>query len=121
MIASPNITFNDAMQIIQSVTTHFLTAVIKQNPNIKEDVYDAYNFMASSVLNNLIPDYQLRRDMDEEAIMAMEKKTIEDEFSKMTPEQKEKALKDIDEMKARLLGKKNGKSTKDNKEVSYLS
>ena len=117
MIASPNITFNDAMQIIQSVTTHFLTAVIKQNPKIKEDVYDAYNFMASSVLNNLIPDYQLRRDMDEEAIMAMEKKMIEDEFSKMTPEQKEKALKDIDEMKARLLGKKNGKSTKDNKEV----
>lgn len=117
MIASPNITFNDAMQIIQSVTTHFLTAVIKQNPDAKEDVYDAYNFMASSVLNNLIPDYQLRRDMDEEAIMATEKKMIEDEFSKMTPEQKEKALKDIDEMKARLLGKKNGKSTKDNKEV----
>jgi hypothetical protein len=117
MIASPNITFNDAMQIIQSVTTHFLTAVIKQNPDLKEDVYDAYNFMASSVLNNLIPDYQLRKDMDEEAIMAMEKQMIEEEFAKMTPEQKEKALKDIEDIKARLLGDKNAKPTKDDKKV----
>lgn len=114
MIASPNITFNDAMQIIQSVTTHFLTAVIKQNPKIKEDVYDAYNFMASSVLNNLIPDYQLRKDMDEEAILETEKKMIEEQFAKMTPEQKVKALEDIESMKARLLEDKNVKPTEDN-------
>lgn len=119
MIASPKITFNEAMQIIQSVTTHFLTAVIKQHPDATEDIYDAYNFMASSVLNNLIPDYQLRKDLDEEAIMELEKQKIDEEFAKMTPEQKEKALKDIDEMKKRLTEelKKNVKPKKDNKKV----
>ena len=119
MIASPNITFNEAMQIIQSVTTHFLTAVIKQNPNVKEDIYDAYNFMASSVLNNLIPDYELRRDLDEEAIIELEKQKIDEEFAKMTPKQKEKALKDIDAMKKRLTEelKKNVKPKKDTKKV----
>lgn len=114
LIASPNITFNDAMQIIQSVTTHFLTAVIKQHPELKEDIYDAYNFMASSVLNNLIPEYQLRKDLDEEAILETEKKMIEEQFEKMTPEQKEKALKDIEALKETLLGKKNEQATKDN-------
>ena len=119
MIASPKITFNEAMQIIQSVTTHFLTAVIKQHPDATEDIYDAYNFMASSVLNNLIPDYQLRKDLDEEAIMELEKQKIDEEFAKMTPEQKEKALKDIDEMKKRLTEelKKNVKPKKDDKKV----
>ncbi len=114
LIASPNITFNDAMQIIQSVTTHFLTAVIKQHPESKEDIYDAYNFMASSVLNNLIPEYQLRRDLDEEAILETEKKMIEEQYAKMTPEQKEKALKDIETLKETLLGKNNEQATKDN-------
>lgn len=117
MIASPDISFNEAMQIIQSITTHFLTAIIKQNPKLKEDVYDAYNFMASSVLNNLIPDYELRRDMDEEAIMQTESKMIEEQFSKMTPEQRAQTLKDIDAVRARLLDKKNAKPSKDNKEV----
>lgn len=113
-IATPNITFNDAMQLIQSMTTHFLSAVIKQHPEAKEDIYDAYNFMASSVLNNLIPDFELRKDMDEEAIMAREKEMIEEQYAKRTPEQKDKALKDIDKFRERLLGDLNGKSTEDN-------
>ncbi len=114
LIASPQLSFNDGMQLIQSITTHLLTAMIKQHPGLKGDIYDAYNFMASSVLNNLIPDYQLRKDMDEEAILAMEKKMIEDEYAKMTPEQKEKAIKDIDSMRAKLVEAKNAKPTENN-------
>lgn len=113
-IASPNLTFNDAMQIIQSITVQFLTAVIKQNPDAKEDIYDAYNFMASSVLQSLIPDHELRKDLDEEAILATERAMIEEQYAKMTPEQKEKALKDIETLKETLLGKKNEQATEDN-------
>ena len=114
LIASPNITFNEAMQIIQSVTTQFLTAVITQNPEAKEDIYDAYNFMASSVLNNIIPDYQLRKDLDEEAILETEQKIIDEQFEKMTPEQKAAAIKDIEVMKERLVGAMNAKPKADN-------
>lgn len=111
LIASPGLTYAAGMQIIQSMTTHFLTAILKQHPDMKDDIYDSYNFMASSILNNLVPDYQLRRDMDEEAIMETEKKMIEEEFAKMTPEQKAKALDDIEKMKAELLKVKDAKPT----------
>lgn len=117
LIASPNIQYMTAMQIIQSVTTHFLTALMKQYPDAKDDIFDHYNAMASSVLNNIMPGYERRPDMDEEAIMETERRMIEEAYAKMTPEEKEKALKDIEEMKARLIGGANDKPAKDNKKV----
>lgn len=104
-IASPNISFNDAMQILSSMTTHFLTAVINQFPDAKEDIYDAYNFMASSVLNNLIPEHELRKDLDEEAILAKQKEMIEAQYEAMSDEEKAKALDDIDVLRNHLAEK----------------
>lgn len=113
MIASPNIMFNEAMQLIQSLTQHFLKAMMEIHPEAKEDIYDAYNFMASSVLENLIPDKELRQDLDEAAIMETQKKMIEEEYAKMSDKEKAKALKDIDKLKADLLaGKKRGTKSK---------
>lgn len=114
LIVSPNIQYNTAMQVIQSVTLHFLTALIKQHPEATDDIFDNYNAMASSVLQNLVPDYQLRKDMDEEAILALEQKMIEEQYDKMTPEQKAKALEGIDKLRTRLTGDADGKSEKDN-------
>ena len=102
LIASPDLSFNVAMQLLQSITHQLLYAFITQKPEAKEDVYDAYNFMASSILNSIIPDKELRPDIDEEAILELESKKIEEEFDKLTPEQKEKALSNIETIKARL-------------------
>lgn len=104
-VASPNLTFNDAMQLIQSMTYQLLYAFITQKPEAKEDVYDAYNFMASTILQNLIPDKELRADITEEAILELETKKIEEQYKALTPEQKAEALKNIDKLKEHL---KNG-------------
>lgn len=101
-VASPNLTFNDAMQLIQSMTYQLLYAFITQKPEAKEDVYDAYNFMASTILQNLIPDKELRADITEEAILELETKKIEEQYKALTPEQKAEALKNIDKLKEHL-------------------
>lgn len=107
LIASPNLSFNVAMQLLQSMTINLLTAFIEQKPEAKNDVYDAYNFMASSVLNNLIPDKELRMDVTEEAILNTEIATIEKKYDALSEDEKKKALEQIDTIKKRLA---NGKS-----------
>lgn len=102
LIASPDLTFNNAMQLLQSMTYQILYAFMKQKPEARDDIYDAYNFMASSVLEQLIPDKQLRADIDEEAILELEVKKIEEQFDKLSDEEKEVALKKIEEIKTRL-------------------
>lgn len=102
LIASPDLRFNDAMQLIQSMTYQILYAFIQQKPEAKDDVYDAYNFMASTILQNLIPDSELRPDITEEAILELEAKKIEEQYKALTPEQKDKALENIDKLKEYL-------------------
>jgi hypothetical protein len=105
LIASPDLTFNTAMQLLQSMTMQILFAFKQQKPEALNDIYDAYNFMASSVLEQLIPDREIRMDLDEEAILELEVKKIEERFEELTAEQKEEALAKIEAIKARL---KNG-------------
>lgn len=115
LVASPTLQFNVAMQIIQSITINLLTAFIKGKPEAVDDIYDAYNFMASSVLNNLIPEKALRKDLDEEAILKAEEDMLDKAIAKMPAKDKKAALKKIEEVKARLMA--NGKQTKNNKKV----
>ena len=115
LVASPTLQFNTAMQLIQSITINLLTAFIKQKPEAVEDIYDAYNFMASSVLNNLIPEKELRKDLDEHAILRAEENMLDNALAKMSVKDKEAALKKIEEIRVRL--GKNGKHTKNNKKV----
>lgn len=108
LIASPDLTFNTAMQLLQSMTYQLLYTFATQKPKALNDIYDAYNFMASSILEQLIPDKELRKDISEEAILELEAKKIEEQFESLTPEQKEEALKHIDAIKKRLAdGNKN--------------
>lgn len=102
MLASPNLPFNEAMQILQSVTLTLLNTFIAQKPEAKEDIYDAYNFMASSILNQIIPDSELRYDLTEEAVLLAEKELIEGKFDAMSDEDKAKATEQIEKLKERL-------------------
>lgn len=102
MVASPDLAFNTAMQLLQSMTYQLLFAFMKQKPEAANDIYDAYNFMASSILDQLIPGKQLRPDIDEEAILELEIKKIEAEYDKLTPEQKAIAIEKIEAVKNRL-------------------
>lgn len=112
LIASPDLPFNVAMQLLQTVTYQVLTAFAEQKPEALNDIYDAYNFMASTLLEYLIPDRELRPDITNDAILELEAKKIEEEYAKLTPEQKEQALKNIEELKEKLSNVKT-----DNKEV----
>lgn len=105
MVASPNLEFNVAMQLIQSLTVNLLHAYSNQHPEAKEDLYDAYNIMASSILNNLIPDKELRMDLDAEAILKAEAELIESKYAAMSKKEKSEALKNIDRIRNNL---KNG-------------
>lgn len=102
LIASPDLSFNVAMQLLQSMTYQLLYAFSKQKPEAANDIYDAYNFMASSILEQLIPGKELRPDMDEEAILELEVKNIEKQFDELSEEDKKVALEKIEEIKKRL-------------------
>ena len=105
LIASPNLSFNTAMQLIQSITVNLLTTFVSQKPEALEDVYDAYNFMASSILDTLMPNPN--KDLDEEAIKRVQASIIEEEFAKLTPEQKEQAKLEIEKLKEKLIQNEN--------------
>lgn len=110
MVASPDLQFNTAMQLIMSISVNILNAFKEQHPEAKEDLYDAYNFMASSILNTIIPESELREDLDEAAILKAQEELIEEQYNKMSEEEKAIALEQIEKMRDRL--------TKDvNKEV----
>lgn len=102
LVATPDLSFNVAMQLLQSMTYQILYAFSKQKPEAANDIYDAYNFMASSILEQLIPGKELRPDMDEEAILELEVKNIEKQFDELSEEDKKVALEKIEEIKKRL-------------------
>lgn len=102
LIASPDLTFNNAMQLLQSMTYQILYAFAKQKPEALNDIYDAYNFMASSILEQLIPDKDIRMDVTEEAILELEESKIKEKFDKLSDKEKEVALNKIEEIKKRL-------------------
>lgn len=99
LLASPTLTFDMAFQLIQSITINILHAFVEQKPEALEDVYDAYNFMASSILNNIIPDKELRKDLTAEAIIKAEDELIKKKAQKASAKDKAAAKKKIDKLK----------------------
>lgn len=108
MLVNPNISFNTGMQLIQTMTLQFFTALIEAQPEdkreeVKEALYDAYNIMASTLLTNIIPDKELREDLDEKAILKTQEQIVEDMYANMTSEEKEEALGHVEKLRERLL------------------
>lgn len=102
LVASPDLQFNVAMQLIQTMTINVFQMFITQHPEAKEHVYDAYNLMASSVLETIIPESEISMTLEEEAILMTEQKLIEDKYDSLSDEQKEIATERIERIKARL-------------------
>lgn len=102
LVASPELTFNTSMQLLMSMTINLLNAFKESHPDAKEDLYDAYNFMATSVLNTIIPEKELRQDIDEEAILKAQEQVIEEAYAKLSEEEKQAALENIAKIRDRL-------------------
>ncbi len=107
-LANPGLTFNDGMQMLQSITLHMLLAYKQQHPEATNDIYDAYNFMASSILQYLIPDKELRPDLTEEAIMRAENEIVEEKYNSLNREQRRAGAKAVAKMKKDIAKKRNG-------------
>lgn len=100
--ASPDLTFNTAMQLLQTMTHNLLTAFISQKPEAKQDVYDAYNFMASSILNNIMPEENMGMDISEEAILKTEEELITSRYDSLSADEKERADEHLKKLRLRL-------------------
>lgn len=128
---SPNTSLSDAIQLLGTLTLHILNAYtdvilkeVNQTTNtsakekhaaitgIKESMYDAMNNMLSTALNTYYPEHPTLQ-LEEEAILELTNKLIEDRYNALPKSQK--VLYDRAKQKAKLaLGlSKNAKSTND--------
>lgn len=113
---SPDITAAEALQLLGTLSLHVLNAyneVAKSLINssklskteldaaitgIKESMYDAADNMFSSVLTQFYPDAP-RNEIEEEAIIQLQNKLIEDRYNKLSKEEKASYKKQYDKMK----------------------
>lgn len=102
LLTSPNLTFEDGMQLLQSLSHALLFAYAKQKPEAIEHIYYAYNMMASSLLNNLCPDMEKNKDLDADAILKAQAETLEK--TKTSEEVEEYVKKKKEELRGTLSG-----------------
>lgn len=113
---SPDITAAEALQLLGTLSLHVLNAyteVAKSLINssklsnkeldaaitgIKESMYDAADNMFSSVLTQFYPDAP-RNEIEEEAIIQLQNKLIEERYNKLSKEEKSAYKKQYDKMK----------------------
>lgn len=113
---SPDITAAEALQLLGTLSLHVLNAyneVAKSLLNssklskteldaaitgIKESMYDAADNMFSSVLTQFYPDAP-RNEIEEEAIIQLQNKLIEERYNKLSKEEKSAYKKQYDKMK----------------------
>lgn len=114
---SPDITAAEALQLLGTLSLHVLNAyneVAKSLLNsannlskkelaaaitgIKESMYDAADNMFSSVLTQFYPDAP-RNEIEEEAIIQLQNKLIEERYNKLSKEEKASYKKQYDKMK----------------------
>ena len=113
---SPDITAAEALQLLGTLSLHVLNAyneVAKSLLNssklsktelhaaeqgIKESMYDAADNMFSSVLTQFYPDAP-KNSIEEEAIITLQNKLIEERYNKLSKEEKSAYKKQYDKMK----------------------
>lgn len=113
---SPDITAAEALQLLGTLSLHVLNAyneVAKSLMNtsnlskkeleaatvgIKESMYDAADNMFSSVLTQFYPDAP-KNSIEEEAIITLQNKLIEERYNKLSKEEKSAYKKQYDKMK----------------------
>lgn len=113
---SPDITAAEALQLLGTLSLHVLNAytevaksLIQTNhlskkeldaaiTGIKESMYDAADNMFSSVLTQFYPDAP-KNSIEEEAIITLQNKLIEERYNKLSKEEKSAYKKQYDKMK----------------------
>lgn len=113
---SPDITAAEALQLLGTLSLHVLNAynevaksLIQTNhlsktervaaeQGIKESMYDAADNMFSSVLTQFYPDAP-KNSIEEEAIITLQNKLIEERYNKLSKEEKSAYKKQYDKMK----------------------
>ena len=102
---SPDITAAEALQLLGTLSLHVLNAynevaksllnssklskheLIAAEKGIKESMYDAADNMFSSVLTQFYPDAP-KNSIEEEAIITLQNKLIEERYNKLSKEEK---------------------------------
>lgn len=114
---SPDITAAEALQLLGTLSLHVLNAYNEVAKNlittdshlsnkeleaaekgIKESMYDAADNMFSSVLTQFYPDAP-KNSIEEEAIITLQNKLIEERYNKLSKEEKNAYKKQYDKMK----------------------
>ena len=113
---SSDITAAEALQLLGTLSLHVLNAynevaksLIQTNhlsnkervaaeQGIKESMYDAADNMFSSVLTQFYPDAP-KNSIEEEAIITLQNKLIEERYNKLSKEEKSAYKKQYDKMK----------------------
>ena len=113
---SPDITAAEALQLLGTLSLHVLNAYnevaksllnssklskterVAAEQGIKESMYDAADNMFSSVLTQFYPDAP-KNSIEEEAIITLQNKLIEERYNKLSKEEKSAYKKQYDKMK----------------------
>ena len=113
---SPDITAAEALQLLGTLSLHVLNAYTEVAKSlmtdtklskheraaaitgIKESMYDAADNMFSSVLTQFYPDAP-KNSIEEEAIITLQNKLIEERYNKLSKEEKSAYKKQYDKMK----------------------
>ena len=113
---SPDITAAEALQLLGTLSLHVLKAYnevaksllnssklskterVAAEQGIKESMYDAADNMFSSVLTQFYPDAP-KNSIEEEAIITLQNKLIEERYNKLSKEEKSAYKKQYDKMK----------------------
>lgn len=119
ILITPTTSFSDAIQMLSTLTLHILNSYtlaanegqLPEKPTkeqynrfmaIKEQIYQAYNEAASSVLQLYAPEFELRPDVTAEAIQRVEEEIINERFNKLNREQRRSKRKVVSDAKKRI-------------------
>lgn len=77
----------ELIQVLLSLCLEAMTKVAKEAPELKEDIYDKFNYGASTVLSLFAPELELRPNLTAQAILEAENKIInEGRAPKLVPD-----------------------------------
>lgn len=119
-VVSPDLILDHAFQLLHTLSLHLLNAYtisanggqLPENPTedqmkkmiaIKSELYDMYNLAVSSVLEQYAPEFELRPDVTADAIAKAEEDIVKKKYSHLSPEEKQRAHRNIQRFKKELL------------------
>lgn len=106
-IQGPSLNIFDLIQLTFSAMFNFMMQTLEACPEeakeiTKEQIYDYVNISATNVLEQFAPEYELRPDLEMQAIIQKEEEILKAKVDAMSPEEKAAAQKMVDAYRANL-------------------